>query len=82
MDITPQAMVIPKETGQVGHRSTCPGRRTPSPRQATPSSTCSCGCPPTAERAGDVLLADSTIFSSLFGGESLRAFWRNIAPTK
>ncbi|MEU0568970.1 hypothetical protein ABZ297_26840 [Nonomuraea sp. NPDC005983] len=39
--------------------------------------------PPTAERAGDVLLADSTIFSSLFGGdESLRAFWRNIASAK
>jgi hypothetical protein len=35
--------------------------------------------PPSGERAGDVLLADSTIFSSLFGGdESLRSFWRNL----
>ncbi|MFD1277310.1 hypothetical protein ACFQ51_52065 [Streptomyces kaempferi] len=35
--------------------------------------------PPSGERAGDVLLADSTIFSSLFGGdESLRNFWRNL----
>ncbi|MER5358574.1 hypothetical protein [Streptomyces sp. NPDC002785] len=35
--------------------------------------------PPRGERAGDVLLADSTIFSSLFGGdESLRNFWRNL----
>ncbi|MER6609594.1 hypothetical protein ABT282_27670 [Streptomyces sp. NPDC000927] len=35
--------------------------------------------PPEGERAGDVLLADSTIFSSLFGGdESLRNFWRNL----
>ncbi|MFE7234865.1 hypothetical protein [Streptomyces sp. NPDC057596] len=35
--------------------------------------------PPGGDRAGDVLLADSTIFSSLFGGdESLRNFWRNI----
>ncbi|MFI9587371.1 hypothetical protein ACIHCQ_37410 [Streptomyces sp. NPDC052236] len=35
--------------------------------------------PPSGERAGDVLLADSTIFSSLFGGdESLRTFWRNL----
>ncbi|MEV6055138.1 hypothetical protein AB0M27_30105, partial [Streptomyces sp. NPDC052107] len=35
--------------------------------------------PPSGDRAGDVLLADSTIFSSLFGGdESLRSFWRNL----
>jgi hypothetical protein len=35
--------------------------------------------PPAGERAGDVLLADSTVFSSLFGGdESLRNFWRNL----
>jgi hypothetical protein len=35
--------------------------------------------PPGGDRAGDVLLADSTIFSSLFGGdESLRSFWRNL----
>jgi hypothetical protein len=39
--------------------------------------------PPAGERAGDVLLADSTIFSSLFGGdESLRAFWKNIVSAK
>jgi hypothetical protein len=36
--------------------------------------------PPTHERAGDILLADSTIFTTLFGGdESLDRFWRNIA---
>ncbi|MGV4983177.1 hypothetical protein ACVB8X_32095 [Streptomyces sp. NRAIS4] len=35
--------------------------------------------PPGGDRAGDLLLADSTIFSSLFGGdESLRNFWRNL----
>ncbi|MER7396728.1 hypothetical protein ABT381_14530 [Streptomyces sp. NPDC000151] len=35
--------------------------------------------PPRGDRAGDVLLADSTIFSSLFGGDdSLRSFWRNL----
>ena len=29
--------------------------------------------------AGDILMADSTIFSTLFGAdESLRNFWRNI----
>jgi hypothetical protein len=36
--------------------------------------------PPSGKRGGDVLLADSTIFSTLFGGdESLERFWRNLA---
>jgi hypothetical protein len=36
--------------------------------------------PPTEERAGDILLADSTIFTTLFGGdESLERFWKNLA---
>lgn len=36
--------------------------------------------PPSGARAGHVLLADSTIFSTLFGGdESLERFWKNIA---
>jgi hypothetical protein len=36
--------------------------------------------PPKGERAGDILLADSTIFTTLFGGdESLERFWNNIA---
>jgi hypothetical protein len=36
--------------------------------------------PPEAERAGDILLADSTIFTTLFGGdESLERFWTNLA---
>ncbi len=36
--------------------------------------------PPKGEIAGDVLFADSTIFSTLFGAdESLRNFWRNLA---
>ena len=35
--------------------------------------------PPSGDRAGDVLLADSTIFSTLFGvSESLENFWRNL----
>jgi hypothetical protein len=33
-------------------------------------------------RAGDILLADSTIFTTLFGGtESLQHFWSNLATT-
>ena len=36
--------------------------------------------PPRGDRAGDILMADSTIFTTLFGGdESLERFWRNIA---
>ncbi|MGH9463007.1 MAG: hypothetical protein ACRD1X_17490 [Vicinamibacteria bacterium] len=35
--------------------------------------------PPAGDRAGDVLLADSTIFSTLFGrDESLERFWKNL----
>jgi len=38
--------------------------------------------PPAASRSGDILLADSTIFTSLFGGmESLETFWKNLAMT-
>ena len=36
--------------------------------------------PPSGDRAGDILLADSTIFTTLFGGvESLQTFWKNLA---
>jgi hypothetical protein len=35
--------------------------------------------PPGGKRAGDILLADSTIFTTLFGSdESLERFWKNI----
>lgn len=36
--------------------------------------------PPNGNRAGNILLADSTIFTTLFGGlESLQNFWKNLA---
>lgn len=36
--------------------------------------------PPSGRRAGHILLADSTIFTTLFGGvESLETFWKNFA---
>ena len=36
--------------------------------------------PPKGDRAGDILVADSTIFTTLFGGDySLYRFWKNIA---
>jgi hypothetical protein len=35
--------------------------------------------PPSGERKGDIVLADSTIFTTLFGGDaSLERFWRNL----
>jgi hypothetical protein len=39
--------------------------------------------PPNGNRAGDILFADSTIFTTLFGGdESLSNFWKNLAKTQ
>jgi hypothetical protein len=39
--------------------------------------------PPSSERAGDIVLVDSTHFTTLFGGtDSLKAFWRNLALMK
>jgi hypothetical protein len=36
--------------------------------------------PPSGARGGDVLLADSTVFSTLFGvSDSLKRFWLNLA---
>ena len=36
--------------------------------------------PPNQQRAGDIVLVDSTNFTTLFGGtDSLRNFWRNFA---
>jgi len=39
--------------------------------------------PPNESRAGDILMVDSTNFTTLFGGtESLENFWKNIATAK
>ena len=39
--------------------------------------------PPAGERAGDIVLIDSTHFTTLFGGtDSLRNLWRNLATMK
>jgi hypothetical protein len=36
--------------------------------------------PPEGDRAADIVLVDSTNFTTLFGGtESLQNFWRNLA---
>jgi hypothetical protein len=39
--------------------------------------------PPAGKRAGEVLICDSTTFSTLFGGtESIERFWKNLATAK
>lgn len=39
--------------------------------------------PPTGRRAGDIVLVDSTNFTTLFGGtDSLKNFWHNLATMK
>ncbi len=39
--------------------------------------------PPHGKQAGEILLADSTIFSTLFGADdSVKRFWKNIATAK
>jgi hypothetical protein len=39
--------------------------------------------PPNEKRAGDILMVDSTNFTTLFGGtESLENFWKNLATAK
>lgn len=39
--------------------------------------------PPAGKRAGDILIMDSTHFTTLFGGtDSLKAFWRNLAAMR
>jgi hypothetical protein len=39
--------------------------------------------PPSGRRAGEVVVADSTVFSTLFGGtESIERFWKNLATMK
>ena len=39
--------------------------------------------PPKDARAGEILLADSTVFSTLFGAdESLKQFWKNLVTAR
>jgi hypothetical protein len=41
---------------------------------------CLLWAPPRGQRAGHILMVDSTNFTTLFGGtESLESFWRNLA---
>jgi hypothetical protein len=66
-----------------GRRTTPPILRAPSaimdPKSRRDAATL-LWIPPTGSRAGDILVVDSTVFSTLFGvDQSLEQFWRNIA---
>ena len=57
----------------------------PHPFTAAGSSEFNCllWIPPTQQRAGDILMVDSTNFTTLFGGtDSLSNFWKNLATMK
>ena len=44
---------------------------------------CSLWMPPNEQRPGDIVLVDSTNFTTLFGGtDSLVNFWKNLASMK
>jgi hypothetical protein len=60
-------------------------RQRPHPFTATGNHEFNCvlWLPPDKQRAGDVVLVDSTHFTTLFGAsESLKNFWRNIATMR
>jgi hypothetical protein len=57
--------------------------RTRSQQPVNTEFNCLLWMPPTQERAGNIVLVDSTNFTTLFGGtESLANFWRNLATLK
>ena len=85
---TPAALRADQRRRQVGPRALAASRSTwtgpiLSPKRATRSSTPASGCRPQGERGGHIVLADSTIFTTLFGGtESLEHFWANFVGIK
>jgi hypothetical protein len=60
-----------------------PGRPHPFTAAGNTEFNCLLWIPPTQQRAGDILMVDSTNFTTLFGGtESLSNFWKNLATMK
>ena len=48
-----------------------------------PEFNCLLWMPPNQQRAGNIVLVDSTNFTTLFGGtDSLENFWRNLATMR
>src|SRR5712672_2388252 len=60
-----------------------PGRPHPFTAAGNTEFNCLLWMPPNQQRAGDIVLVDSTNFTTLFGGtESLQNFWQNFALMK
>jgi hypothetical protein len=60
-----------------------PGRPHPFTAAGNTEFNCLLWMPPNQQRAGDIVLVDSTNFTTLFGGtDSLTNFWRNLALMK
>jgi len=60
-----------------------PGRPHPFTAAGNTEFNCLLWMPPNQQRAGDIVLVDSTNFTTLFGGtDSLANFWRNLALMK
>ena len=69
---------------QVGTGACAPAHRSRPPaslhRGGNTEFNCLLWMPPNEHRAGDIVLVDSTNFTTLFGGtDSLENFWRNLA---
>jgi hypothetical protein len=57
-----------------------PNRRHPFTAAGNTEFNCLLWLPPTGNRAGDIVMVDSTNFTTLFGGtDSLKNFWKNLA---
>ncbi len=60
-----------------------PGRPHPFTAAGNKENNCLLWMPPEGKRAGDIVLVDSTHFTTLFGAtDSVKNFWRNIATMK
>ena len=78
-------VTAPGENGVhvLGRQPIDPARPHPFTAAGNKEFNCLLWMPPTEQRAGDILLIDSTHFTTLFGGtESLEHFWRNLAKMR
>jgi len=77
---------IPEDTKSVhllARRPIDPDRPHPFTAAGNTEFNCLVRMPPNQQRAGDMVLVDSTNFTTLFGGtDSLANFWRNLALIK